>query len=136
MKVLKMAFAVACLLMLSVAPAAADKPRVLVEEQTFSDMNPCSGEWHTLSFVQTVNVHEHKNKAIVHVVTDVTSDDGFVGRGVESFHEEDEGFRSNINFMMSNAETGEKFFVKGKLVVDYDQEEPLMDTFRMRCIRS
>ena len=66
-------------------PAAADPP---VEEpilDVFTDINPCTGEEMTVTFVGTALVHEHGEREIATAHRTITTSDGFEGRGMDSF---------------------------------------------------
>jgi hypothetical protein len=51
----------------------------------FEDLNPCSGEVHTVTLSGTERVIEHDGRVVVHGKRTVTTSSGFAGRGTHSF---------------------------------------------------
>lgn len=117
-------------------PAGADQPAEVVVPVTLEDDNPCEpGSTHEVTIVFNAAIHTHNNNQVIIVNSDVSTDDGFVGRGHETQVTSESAFRTNINFMYSNAETGQKFWSKGRVVVDLTTGETLVSDFRSKCIR-
>lgn len=69
-----------------VVPAAADPPAALPFEFVFDDVNPCTGDIHTVTIAGTTYVHEHDGRIVVQSQrTITTSPTGFVGRGTDTY---------------------------------------------------
>ena len=67
-------------------PAAADAPTEIPFEFVFDDVNPCTGDSHTVTIAGTTSVHEHDGRIVAHSErTITTSPTGFVGRGRDSY---------------------------------------------------
>jgi len=98
---------VACLAF--AVPAAANPP---VEEpilDVFPDINPCSGEEMTVTFVGSVRVHEHGNRVIAIARRTITTSDGFEGHGVDSFVDNGQVLKSTLTDILTNEATGQRF---------------------------
>ena len=69
----------------SAVPAAADPPTAFPFEFVFDDVNPCTGEIHTVTIAGTTFVHDHDGRIVAHSErTITTSPTGFVGHGTDS----------------------------------------------------
>jgi hypothetical protein len=66
---------------LQAASAPATVPFIFV----FDDLNPCSGEIHTVTISGTERIHEHNGQLVIHGERTITTSSGFVGRGTHSF---------------------------------------------------
>ena len=67
------------------APAAADAPTEFPILDVFEDVNPCTGNPMTVTFVGTTFIHEHGSRVLGRAERTITTSDGFVGRGTDSF---------------------------------------------------
>ena len=69
----------------SAVPAAADPPTAVPFEFVFDDVNPCTGDIHTVTIAGTSFVHDHDGRIVAHSErTITTSPTGFVGHGTDS----------------------------------------------------
>jgi hypothetical protein len=67
-------------------PAAADPPTAIPFEETFEDVNPCTGLTHTVTITGTIFEHSHDGRIVVITERTITTDPtGFVGHGTDSF---------------------------------------------------
>lgn len=67
-------------------PAAADPPTEIPFEFVFDDVNPCTGDIHTVTIAGTTYVHEHDGRIVAHSErTITTSPTGFLGHGRDSY---------------------------------------------------
>jgi hypothetical protein len=63
-------------------PAWADAPNEIPFEFVFDDVNPCTGDVHTVTIAGTTAVHDHDGRTVASSQrTITTSPTGFVGRG-------------------------------------------------------
>ena len=70
----------------SAVPAAADPPTAFPFEFVFEDVNPCSGDTHTVTIAGATFVHDHDGRVVAHSErTITTSPTGFVGHGADSY---------------------------------------------------
>jgi hypothetical protein len=66
-------------------PAAADPPTVYPFEFVFDDVNPCTGDTHTVTISGTTSLHDHDGRIVAQSErTITTSPTGFVGHGTDS----------------------------------------------------
>ena len=99
-------------------PAAANRP---VEEPihfVFSDINPCTGEEVTVTFVGSALVHEHGDRLIATLHRTVTTSDGFKGHGVDSFVDNGRVLRATLTDILTNKATGQRFRAHTQFVLD------------------
>jgi hypothetical protein len=84
--------------------ASADRPTVRHFQDTFVDVNPCTGLLHTV----TIDVTQYFVSSVLDRGThEITTSSGFVGRG----HETEVGLNDEmflLNDMLVNAETGQR----------------------------
>jgi hypothetical protein len=67
------------------SPAAADAPTAFPFEFVFDDVNPCTGDIHTVTIAGTTFVHFHGSRIVAYSErTITTSPTGFVGHGTDS----------------------------------------------------
>jgi hypothetical protein len=68
------------------APAAANPPTGFPFEFVFDDVNPCTGDIHTVTIAGTTYVHEHDGRIVAQSErTITTSPTGYVGHGTDSY---------------------------------------------------
>src|SRR5215203_3979711 len=67
------------------ASAAADAPEEFAILDVFPDVNPCTGEAMTVTFVGTGFIHVHGDRVVVRSERTITTSDGFAGHGTDSF---------------------------------------------------
>lgn len=66
--------------------AVADAPTVIPFEVVFDDVNPCTGDIHTVTITGTSFLHFHDGRVSGHSErTITTSPTGFIGHGTDSF---------------------------------------------------
>src|SRR3972149_5056198 len=91
-------------------PAAADPPTAFPFEFVFDDVNPCTGDIHTVTIAGTTFVHDHDGRIVAHSErTITTSPTGFVGNGTDSqvLNGQVEMFRLS-DILLTNA-SGDRF---------------------------
>jgi hypothetical protein len=81
-----LAAAVTLVALVVAVPAAADPPAAVPFEFVFDDVNPCTGDIHTVAIAGTTSVHDHDGRIVaVSERTITTSPTGFVGHGTDSY---------------------------------------------------
>ena len=66
-------------------PAAADAPTEIPFEFVFDDVNPCTGDMHTVTIAGTTSVHDHDGRIVAYSErTITTSPTEFVGHGTDT----------------------------------------------------
>ncbi len=117
------------------SPALADAPAVVTAHAEFEDVNPCdppSTQLVTIDFV--IKVHEHANNYVETISSWASTDDGFSGPGHQTTVVAGDTERAIWNFIQTNSETGQKYTVKGRAVVDLTSGDVLFEVQELRCI--
>ena len=115
-------------------PAAANPP---VEEpilDVFTDINPCSGEEMTVTFVGSVRVHEHGERVIAIAQRTITTSDGFEGHGVDSFVDNGQVVRATLTDILTNEATGQRFRAHFEFVLDLATDTVRVDRGELTCL--
>jgi hypothetical protein len=122
-----------CALVFAV-PAAANPP---VEEpilDVFTDINPCSGQEMTVTFVGSVLVHEHGERVIAIAQRTITTSDGFQGKGVDSFVDNGQVLRATLTDILTNETTGQRFRAHFEFVLDLATDTVRVDRGELTCL--
>ena len=114
-------------------PAAADPPTAFPFKDVFPDVNPCTGNVMTVTIAGTAFVHFHGNRIVGHSERTITTSDGFVGHGTDSFVENGQIAMFRQTDIMTNA-SGDRFRARGVFVVDISTETVRVDRFELRCL--
>ena len=115
-------------------PAAANPP---VEEpilDVFTDINPCSGEEMTVTFVGSALVHEHGERVIAIAHRTITTSDGFEGHGVDSFVDNGQVLRATLTDILTNEATGQRFRAHFVFVLDLATDTVRVDRGELTCL--
>ena len=116
------------------ASAAADAPEEFAILDVFPDVNPCTGEVTTVTFVGTGFIHVHGDRVVVRAERTITTSDGFAGHGTDSSVQNGQMFMFRQADIMTNA-SGGLFLAKGVIVVDLSTETVRVERFELTCIR-
>ena len=114
-------------------PAAADAPFTETWDDTFPDVNPCTGDPMMVTIAGTVRVHQHGTREVVHGQRTITTSDGFAGRGTESFVANGRVERYSFSDMMANA-SGDRFRASGVFVYHVATDTGRVDRFALTCL--
>ena len=115
-------------------PAAANPP---VEEpilEVFTDINPCTGEEMTVTFVGSEFVHEHGERVIAIAHRTITTSDGFEGHGVDSFVDNGQVLRATLTDILTNEATGQRFRAHFEFVLDLATDTVRVDRGELTCL--
>ena len=115
-------------------PAAADPPTAVTFEDVFPDVNPCTGNPMTVTIATTAFIHEHDSGEVVHAKRTITTSDGFVGRGTDSFVDNGRIVRYRFSDIMANA-SGDRFRARGVFVYDISTDTLRVERFQLTCLR-
>ena len=118
----------------SAAPAVADRPTELPVLDVFPDVNPCTGNPMTVTFVGTVLVHEHGSRVVAIAHRTITTSDGFVGHGTDSFVDNGQVLRARLTDILTNATTGERFRARNVFVLDLSTDTVRVERFELTCL--
>jgi hypothetical protein len=116
------------------APAAADRPTEEPIFDVFAEVNPCTGAAITVTFVGTAFVHSHGSRVVAHAHRTITTSDGFVGLGRDSFVDNGRVLRATITDILTNATTGDRFRARGVFVLDLRTDTVRVDRFDLTCL--
>jgi hypothetical protein len=114
-------------------PAAADPPTAFPINLEFQEVNPCTGQTVTFTYVGTAFFHFHDSGTIARSERTITTSDGFAGHGTDSFVENGQVFTSRHDDVLANA-SGDRFLVRSVLVVDLSTETVRVDRFELTCL--
>lgn len=115
-------------------PAAADPPTEIPFEFVFEDVNPCTGDMHTVTIAGTTSIHNHDGRIVAYSErTITTSPTGFVGHGTDSYvlNGEVEMFRLAD---IATSPSGERFLARFMFVVDVSNGTVRVDKFELTCL--
>jgi hypothetical protein len=115
------------------APAAADRPQQFPIFDQFPDVNPCTGEDMTVTFTGTFYVHEHGSRVVVRGDRTITTSDGFVGHGTDSFVDNGQVLMFRQTDIMANA-SGDRFRARGVFVLNLRTDRVRVERFELTCL--
>ena len=115
------------------APAAADRPTEYPILDVFPDVNPCTGDPMTVTFVGTVLVHEHGARVVARAHRTITTSDGFVGHGTDSFVDNGQVVRATLTDIMTNP-AGDKFRAQFVFVLDLSTDTVRVERGELTCL--
>jgi hypothetical protein len=115
------------------APAAADRPTEFPILDVFPDVNPCTDTPMTVTFVGTVLVHSHDSRVVAIAHRTITTSDGFVGHGTDSFVDNGQVVKFRQTDIMTNA-SGDRFRARGVFVLDISTETVRVERFELTCL--
>lgn len=115
------------------APAAADPPTAFEIEEVFDDVNPCTGNVMTVTFDGTAYVHEHGSRVVIRAERTITTSDGFVGHGTDSFVDNGQVVKFRQTDIMTNA-SGDHFRARGLFVLDLSTDTVRIERFELTCL--
>lgn len=116
------------------APAAADRPAEFPILDVFPDVNPCTGDDMIVTFTGTFFVHEHGSREVVRGQRTITTSDGFVGHGTDTFVANGQVFVFRQTDIMTNATTGDRFRARGVFVADVSTGTVRVERFELTCL--
>jgi hypothetical protein len=115
------------------APAAADPPTEFPILDVFTDVNPCTGDPMTVTFVGTAFVHFHDSRVVARAERTITTSDGFVGHGTDSFVDNGQVLMFRQTDIMANA-SGDRFRARGLFVLDVSTDTVRIERFELTCL--
>ena len=115
------------------SPAAADPPTEFPILDVFPDVNPCTGNPMTVTFVGTAFVHVHDSRVVARAQRTITTSDGFVGHGTDNFVDNGQVLISRLTDIMTNA-SGDRFRAHFVFVLDVSTETVRVETGGLTCL--
>jgi hypothetical protein len=124
------------LLFVVAAPAGADPPTQMGPfEETFDDVNPCTGLVQTVTIAVTFSVHSHDGRNVAQGERTISTSSGFVGEGTSSFVANGQIEIFRFTDILSN-DAGDRIRAKGVFVVDLSTGTVRVDKFDLVCLGS
>jgi hypothetical protein len=88
----------------------------------------------TVTFTGTVFVHSHGSREVVRAQRTITTSDGFVGHGTDSFVDNGQVVKFRQTDIMTNASSGERFRARGVFVLDLSTDTVRVERFELTCL--
>jgi hypothetical protein len=115
------------------APAAADRPTQFPILDVFPDVNPCTGNPMTVTFVGTAYVHFHNGRIVARAQRTITTSDGFVGHGTDNLVDNGQVLMSRLTDIMTNA-SGDRFRAQFVFVLDLSTDTVRVERGGLTCL--
>jgi hypothetical protein len=132
--VMRLVVAALCVVALVIAaPAAADRPAAFTFVDVFPDVNPCTGNAMTVTIAVNGFVHEHGSREVAYAERTITTSDGFVGRGTETFLFNGQIILFRQTDIMTSA-SGERFRAHGEFILDISTDTVRVENFELTCM--
>jgi hypothetical protein len=118
------------------SPAEADPATVVTAEETFEDVNPCTGEIHTVSIALTLFLHDHGDLFVAHVESTVTTTPtGFSGSGTRTVVESERLLVARLTDVLTN-EAGSRIMASLVFVADPATGTVRVERAELTCVRA
>lgn len=115
-------------------PAAADPPTAIPLEETFEDVNPCTGLIHTVTITGTIFEHSHDGRIVAINERTITTDPtGFVGHGVVSFVANGQVERFSLTDILANP-AGDRIRAHFVGVLDLSTDTVRVEKGELTCL--
>lgn len=115
-------------------PATADPPVQDIFEETFDDVNPCTGLTHTVTIGFVFHQHNHGERFVEHGETTITTaPTGFVGRGTTTLVENGQVLVFRETDILSN-DAGDRIRARLLFVMDAATGTVKVEEFELTCV--
>jgi hypothetical protein len=115
-------------------PAAADPPTAFPFEFVFDDVNPCTGDIHTVTIAGTTFLHSHDGRIVASSErTITTSPTGFVGHGRDSLVENGQVIMFRLADILTNA-SGDRIRARFVIVLDASTGTVRVEKGELTCL--
>ncbi|MBT2500181.1 hypothetical protein J7E25_13895 [Agromyces sp. ISL-38] len=125
----------ALMVMMLASPAAADPPTLDDFTITFPDLNPCTGETHTVTIELTFFQHDHGDRFIEHGVSSVTTSSGFEGGGTTTLVETEGAFVFRAVDVLTD-EAGSRIMARTIFIVDPETGAVRVERGDLTCVHA
>jgi hypothetical protein len=116
------------------ASAAADAPEEFAILDVFPDVNPCTGDAMTVTFVGTGFLHVHDDRVVVRAERTITTSDGFAGHGTDSFVDNGQTVKYRQADIVTNTASGERFRAQNLFVLDVSTGTARIERSEFTCL--
>jgi hypothetical protein len=115
-------------------PAAANAPTEIPFEFVFDDVNPCTGDIHTVTIAGTTSVHNHDGRIVAYSErTITTSPTGFVGHGTDTYVLNGQVEMFRLADIATNS-SGDRFRARFVILVDLSSGTVKVVTGELTCL--
>lgn len=114
-------------------PAAAGPTTGVPFVEVFEDVNPCTGDVHTVTIVGTLWVHDHDGRLVINAERTITTTSGFGGRGNTSFVRNGEIEKITLNDILTH-DSGDKIRARFVIVTDLSTSTARIITGALTCV--
>jgi hypothetical protein len=115
-------------------PAAANAPTEIPFEFVFDDVNPCTGDIHTVTIAGTTSVHNHDGRLVAYSErTITTSPTGFVGHGTDTYVLNGQVEMFRLADIATNS-SGDRFRARFVILVDLSSGTVKVVTGELTCL--
>jgi hypothetical protein len=125
----------ALMVMMLASPAAADPPTLDDFSMTFPDVNPCTGEIHTVTVELTLFQHFHGDRFVEHGVSTVTTSTGFEGGGTTTLVDTDGAFVFRLLDVLTD-EAGSRIMARTIFIVDPVTGDVRVQSGDLKCVHA
>ena len=115
------------------APVGADPPTEIPQLDVFPDVNPCTGLLNTVTITETFFAHSHDGRVNGHSERTITTSDGFVGRGTDTFVDNGQVFKFRQIDILTNA-SGDRIRARFVIVLDLSTGTVRVQQFELTCL--
>ena len=99
----------------------------------FADVNPCTGDPMTVTFVGTTIVHCHGSRVLGRAQRTITTSDGFVGHGTDSFVDNGQILVFRLTDILTNP-SGDRIRARSLFVLDLSTGTARVDRGELTCL--
>lgn len=115
-------------------PAAADPPTEIPFEFVFDDVNPCTGDIHTVTIAGSTFIHVHGDRIVAESQRAITtSPTGFVGHGTDSYVLNGQVEMFRLSDILTNA-SGDRIRARSVFVVDVSTGTVRVEKGELTCL--
>jgi hypothetical protein len=115
------------------APAGADPPTEIAAEDTFLDVDPCTGVVHEVTISVNFLVHFHDRVTVARSVRTLTTSSGYAGRGTSSFVENERVEVFRFTDILAD-DSGNRIRAREILVIDPSSGTVRVQEFELTCL--
>lgn len=121
-------------LVLPAGSAAADAPTEVTFTFEFDDVDPCTGQIHSVSFEITAYQHHHDGRFVEHAKTTITtSPTGYVGGGTHTLQINEQNLVFRSNDMLAN-DMLDRIRVRIVVVLDLATDSVRVEEHDFTCV--
>jgi hypothetical protein len=115
------------------APLKASAPIALPFFGQFDDVNPCTGDMHTITVTGTARLHDHDGRLVVHVERTISTSTGFEGHGAQTVVNNGEVFRIALNDVLVDP-AGNRIRAHANVLIEPDTGMTLVARGAVTCV--